>query len=93
MEGHDGRRYGCVNGDVAVRVGDRRQVIGKVPADVASSQWVGSYEENKTIVIGSSGCGKAPKGKVLDWKSKKWRKIEVPLNSSGYDNGGGGINW
>ncbi|KAL9244657.1 hypothetical protein vseg_018414 [Gypsophila vaccaria] len=87
MAAPNGHMYACVDqhsGDLAVRAGDRWQVIAKVPADVRSSQWMGEYEGNKVLVIGAPKFGEPHEGYMLDMKSNKWSKIDVPKEFSGH---------
>ncbi|XP_010691786.3 F-box/kelch-repeat protein At1g80440 [Beta vulgaris subsp. vulgaris] len=86
VAGPDGRVYACIgrrSGDVAVRMGDRWQVVAEVPADVRSSHWMNTYGD-KLVVIGCSKFGEPQSGYMLDLKNYKWTKIDVPKKFSGH---------
>ncbi|XP_021731948.1 F-box/kelch-repeat protein At1g80440-like [Chenopodium quinoa] len=86
VAGPDGRLYSCIgrrSSDVAVYQGDKWQVVTEVPADVRSSQWLGSCGD-KLVVIGSSKFGEPHSGYMLDLKNYKWTKLDMPTKFSGH---------
>ncbi|KAK9666237.1 hypothetical protein RND81_14G170400 [Saponaria officinalis] len=87
VAGLDGRVYACVgrrSGEVAVRLGDKGQVISRIPADVSSSHSIVVCEKDKLLVIGSSKIGEGNKGYMLDLKSYIWTQIDVPMEFCGH---------
>lgn len=80
------RVYACVgqrSGDVAVQQGDKWQLVAKVPPEVRSSQWLITYGDT-LMVIGSPKIGQVHEAYMLDLKSYKWNKIDMPKEFCGH---------
>lgn len=78
----DGEVYMCREGHVAALKGDTWQPIVEMPDQLRSSQKVMMWRD-KMVAIGCPVYGEPYSAYVLDLKSRKWCKVEMPIDYSG----------